>query len=270
MEFERLANGMEIPKIFFGTYRIHDADDVQTVIRDAYACGYRAFDSAAYYKNEEELRQAFSALGIREEVLVTSKVWNDAEGYDAVIREFTESEARLGSIDIFMLHWPAAEFRTRWQALEDLYLAGRVRAIGVSNFKRHHLEELLEHARIKPMIDQIEAHAYFMDYDTIDFCKAEGICVQAWRPLMRTGHMLENPEIAELGRAHGKTAAQVCLKYLLQSGLCIVPKSVKRARMQENIDLFDFTLTPAEMEFMCGLNAGMRTADDPDDYPWDK
>ncbi|MEI3416070.1 MAG: aldo/keto reductase [Christensenellaceae bacterium] len=121
-----------------------------------------------------------------------------------VIREFTESEARMGMIDIFMLHWPAAEFRTRWQALEDLYLAGRVRRSVFPILKRHRLEELMEHARVKPMIDQIEAHAYFMDYDTIDFCKAEGICVQAWRPLMRTGHMLENPEIAELGHTHGQ------------------------------------------------------------------
>ena len=138
MEYVKLANGLLVPRVVFGTYRIHDHDNVTEVISHAYAAGYRAFDSAAYYQNEEELRQAFSSLGIQNDVLVTSKVWNDAQGYQQVMDEFEKSEERLGKVDIFMLHWPAAEFIFRWKALEDIYLAGRVKAIGVSNFKRHH------------------------------------------------------------------------------------------------------------------------------------
>lgn len=270
MEYTVLENGLSLPKVVFGTYRIHDQDDVQHVIADAYACGYRAFDSAAYYKNEAELREAFDALGIREQVLVTSKVWNDAHGHEAVLEEFEKSEALLGKVDIFMLHWPADEFLSRWKALEDIYAAGRVKAIGVSNFKKHHLETLLAHAKIKPMINQIEAHAYFMDYETIAYCQAHGICVQAWRPLMRTGDMLQNQEIAQIGQKYGKTTAQVCLRFLLQSGLSVLPKTVKPERMKENIELFDFALSAQDMEFMRGLNTGRRTADDPDDYPWNR
>ena len=270
MQYSTLHNGLQVPQVVFGTYRIHDNDSVERVIRDAYDCGYRMFDSASYYKNEAELKDAFEVLGVRDQVLITSKVWNDAKGYKGVLEEFEQSEQQLGRVDVYMLHWPCDEFLNRWKALESLYCAGRVKAIGVSNFKKHHLEKLLKEAMIKPMINQIEAHTYFMDRETIDFCREQGIVVQAWRPLMRTGNMLQNPDIAKVGEKYGKTTAQICLRYLLQEGLSIVPKSTQKARMQENIDLFDFELSEQDMDFMRSLECGMRTADDPDDYPWNK
>jgi len=266
VEFFRFANGLEIPKVFFGTYRIKDNNPVEDVLQDAYSCGYRGFDCASYYQNEDLIGKALEKLDIAKDVLVTTKIWNDVQGYHNTLLSFEESERRLGKIDILMLHWPAAEFIERWKALEDIYIAGRVRAIGVSNFKRHHLQTLMKKANIAPMIDQIEAHAYFMDWDTICFCKEQGIVLQAWRPLMRTGKMLENPEIALIGRKYGKTAAQICLRFLIQSDLGVVPKSVHIERMQENIDVFDFSLFEEDMRFMRSLDTGVRTAGDPDTF----
>ena len=267
MEYITLNNGISVPKIFFGTYRIHDNDDVTRVISDAYDAGYRAFDSAYFYKNEAELKEAFEALGIRDECIVTSKAWTDADTYDGVISQFNESEKNLGRADIYMLHWPMYDFKDRWRALEDLYLDGKISSIGVSNFKKHHLEELLGFARVKPVIDQIEAHAYLMDYETIDFCHENDIAVQAWRPLMRTGPMLQNEDIGKIAEKHGRTVAQICLRFLLQKGVCIVPKSTKPERMRENIDVFDFSLDEDDISFMEKLNTGYRTADDPDNFP---
>ena len=183
-----------------------------------------------------------------------------------MLRAFEESEKKLGKIDIYLLHWPAREFLSRWKALEDLYVAGRVRAIGVSNFKKHHLEELEKHSKVRPMINQIEAHGYFMDEETVAYCREKGIALQAWRPLMRTGNMLENADIQKIGQKYGKSAAQVALRYLIQRGFTVIPKSVHLERMRENIDIFDFALTEEEMCFMRTLNTGKRTAGDPDTF----
>ncbi len=266
VEYFTLNNGLFVPAVFFGTYHIQDTRPILEVVRDAYACGYRALDSASYYKNEALLGDALQKLGISGEVLLTTKVWNDAQGYDATVRSFEESEKRLGKVDICMLHWPAAEFLSRWKALEDIYRAGRVRAIGVSNFKRHHLQTLLESADVPPAVDQIEAHAYFMDWETVSFCRKNNIAVQAWRPLMRTGPMLQNRQIARIGKKYGKTAAQVCLRFLVQSGLGVVPKSVHIERMRENLDIFDFALSREDMRLLSSLNTGIRTAGDPDTF----
>ena len=266
MENTQLANGLVLPKVFFGTYRVTDQNSMREVLEDAYTCGYRSFDSASFYKNEQEIGEAFASMGAMQDVLLTTKVWNDVEGYDAVLKDFEESEKKLGRIDIYLLHWPAREFVSRWKALETLYRDGRVKAIGVSNFKKHHLEELAQYAQIQPMINQIEAHGYFMDEETIAYCQSQNIALQAWRPLMRTGNMLQNQQIAEIGRRHKKTAAQVALRYLIQRGFTVIPKSVHKERMQENIDIFDFSLTEEEMRFMRALNTGKRTAGDPDTF----
>ena len=205
-------------------------------------------------------------MGVLDDVLLTTKVWNDVEGAMRYCVLLSRVRKKLKRVDIYLLHWPAREFISRWKALEELYEAGRVKAIGVSNFKKHHLEELAAHANIKPMVNQIEAHGYFMDEETIAYCLEQGIALQAWRPLMRTGHMLENQDIAKIGERYGKTAAQVALRYLLQRGFTVIPKSVHVERMQENIDIFDFELTEDEMRFMRSLNTGVRTAGDPDTF----
>ena len=266
MEFVKLANGLETPKVFFGTYRVTDTHSMEEVLQKAYACGYRSFDSASFYQNEQAIGDAFRSMDVMDDILLTTKVWNDVEGYDAVLRAFEESEKKLGKIDIYLLHWPAREFLSRWKALEDLYAAGRVRAIGVSNFKKHHLEELKKHSKVRPMINQIEAHGYFMDEETVAYCREKGIALQAWRPLMRTGNMLENADIQKIGQKYGKSAAQVALRYLIQRGFTVIPKSVHLERMRENIDIFDFALTEEEMCFMRTLNTGKRTAGDPDTF----
>ncbi|MBQ3871708.1 MAG: aldo/keto reductase [Clostridia bacterium] len=261
----KLLSGLEIPKVFFGTYRIHDRDDAVEVVKNAVAAGYRGFDSATFYADEDEVRRGLELSGKRDECLVTTKVWNDVKGYDGVMRDFEESEKRLGRVDIYMLHWPLREFSERWRALEDLFLDGRVKAIGVSNFKKHHINELMRTARILPMIDQIEAHCRFMDYETIRFCQENAIAVQAWRPLMRTGDMLQDEGIAKIAARHGRTPAQICLRFLLEKGVCVVPKTVREERMRENIDLFDFSLTTEDLIYLQSLNYGERTAGDPDE-----
>ena len=266
MEYTCLANGLMVPKVFFGTYRVTDNSSMERVLEEAYECGYRSFDSASFYQNEKEIGDACYHMGVMDDVLLTTKAWNDVQGYDGVLRAFEESEKKLRKVDLYLLHWPAREFLSRWKALEDLYKAGRVRAIGVSNFKKHHLEELALHAEILPMVNQIEAHAYFMDEQTIAYCLEKGIALQAWRPLMRTGNMLQDERLAEIGRRYGKTAAQVALRYLLQRGFTVIPKSVHVERMQENINLFDFSLTKEEMALMRSLNTNVRTAGDPDTF----
>lgn len=267
MELTKLHNGLQIPRMFFGTYRAGDHDNVVDVMGAAYRVGYRAFDSASFYKNEAEVGEAIEALGIADDVLVTTKVWNDVEGYDAVLKDFERSRRNLrGKLDLYLLHWPAHEFLSRWKALEHLYEQGEVAAIGVSNFKAHHLEELAAHANIAPMLNQIEAHACFMDWPTIAYCHHNDIALQAWRPLMRTGGLLQNENVAAIGAKVGKTAAQVALRFLLQSGVDVLPKSVHEDRMRENLNVFDFALSPSDMEFMRGLHTGVRTAGDPDTF----
>jgi len=266
METIKLLNGMEIPKVFFGTYHVKDHDDFSQVLGYAYDAGYRALDSAAFYANETLIKDALQNMGVREEMIVTTKIWNDVEGYDGTLRAFEESERRLGRVDILLIHWPAREYISRWKAFETLYKEGRVRAIGVSNFRKHHLETLLEHASITPMLDQIEAHAYFIDIETINFCQKNGIVVQAWRPLMRQGNMLADRRILEIGSKYGKTPAQVALRYLLQKDIVVLPKSVRKERIQENIALFDFVLDDADMALMESLNTGERIGDDPDTF----
>jgi len=266
MEFYTLRNGMQVPKVIFGTWHAKDHNDIRDVMQDAYDAGYRALDSAAFYKNEDLIGAALDDMGVKDEMLITTKVWNDVEGYDATMRAFDESEKKLGKVDILLIHWPAREYISRWKAFEQIYKDGRVKAIGVSNFRRHHLETLLDVCEIVPMLDQIEAHAYFLDWETIDFCQERGIIVEAWRPLMRTGSMLADPEIAAIGAKYGKTAAQVALRFLVQHGILVLPKSVHKERMLENIDLFDFSLSEEEMKIMDGKNTGVRTGDDPDTF----
>ncbi|MBQ9942243.1 MAG: aldo/keto reductase [Christensenellaceae bacterium] len=266
MDTIKLLNGMEIPKVFFGTYHCKDKNDMGEVIRDAYAAGYRALDTASFYANEHMIGPALDEMGVKDEVIITTKVWNDVEGYDATIRSFEESEKKLGKVDILLIHWPAREYISRWKAFETLYKEGRVKAIGVSNFRKHHLETLMEHCEILPMLDQIEAHTYFLENETIDFCQKLGIVVEAWRPLMRTGNMLADPDIAAIGEKYGKTTAQVALRYLLQNDIVVLPKSVRRDRMEENIDLFDFQLNEEDMAILRAKNTGKRTGDDPDTF----
>jgi diketogulonate reductase-like aldo/keto reductase len=265
MVFKKLSNGFELPYIVLGTFDILQGE-VTKVINYAYSAGYRALDTAWIYENEDPIGGALNELGIAKDMTIISKLWNDMHGYDDALRAFDRSEKSLGKIDVFLIHWPDREFISAWKALERIYEEGRVRAIGVSNFLTHHLEELMEHVTVMPMINQIETHAYFMDLDTIGFCNENDIAVQAWGPLMRTGNMLEDKDINRIGESHGKTAAQVALRYLIQKGIIVLPKSTKQHRIVENISILDFELSKQELETMERLNIGKRVGPHPDEF----
>jgi len=265
MIFKKLSNGFKLPMVTLGTFKAQIDGEMDRIISDAYRIGYRALDTATIYDNEELIGDALKRQGINDDVIITSKLWNDMHNYDDALRSFDNSEKKLGKVDVYLIHWPTKKgFIETWKALERIYKEGRVKAIGVSNFLTHHLKELIKNTQILPMINQIETHAYFMDLDTISFCKQNNIVIEAWRPLMRTGDMLENGDIKKIGKRYGKSAAQVALRYLIEKDIIVLPKSTHTDRLQENISIFDFKLSEEEIRFLETLNIGRRSGFHPD------
>lgn len=262
-----LNNGEKIPMIAFGTYKI-TGEAVDPLLRCALDAGYTSFDTAAFYGNEREIGDVLKSLGKeRDGVTVTTKLWNDGHGYDNALRKFEESEKRLGRIDTYLIHWPGKDrYVETWRAFERLYKEGRVRNIGVSNFLRHHLETLLASCEIVPAVDQIECHPLLMDYDTINFCRENGILVEGWRPLLHGRGLLGDERVRKAALKHGKTPAQAVLRFLVQSGVRVLPKSATPCRIIENIRIFDFELDPSDMEFFRSLECGGRTDMHPDEF----
>lgn len=258
----KLRNGIEIPPIGFGSYKIPAENEGAGIIVDALKAGYRLIDTATMYKNEdivgEGLRRAFGeGIATRGQVTVTTKVANPDRGYDSTMRAFDKSLKELGldQIDLYLIHWPASEakepdWRTinsdTWRALETLYKDGKVRAIGVSNFMPVHLEALSETATILPMVNQIEFHPGFMQRDVLEWCDSHEIVVEGWSPLGRT-RVLSNPLLEEIAERLGRSVAQICLRWAVQHSVVPIPKSLHFDRMKENIDIFDFTLSPEDM-----------------------
>lgn len=260
----KLANGVEIPGLGYGTYKSSNEEVTQAVL-GALATGYRHIDTAAYYGNQKGIGEALRQTDLsREDIFITSKVWNTDRGYDQTMAAFekTIAELRVDYLDLYLIHWPAnrKQFGDQarklnadtWRALEDLYQAGRVRAIGVSNFMPNHLLELMVDSRIKPMVDQIEYHPGWPQEATRRFCQRHGILVEAWRPL-GTKVALENPLIQEIADKYQHSPAQVCLRWSIQQGLLPLPKSVKPERMKANADIFDFALTEDEMDVISSI-----------------
>ena len=255
MEDFILSNGVRMPKIGYGTYLVEDDAGV-SVVKAALDAGYRHIDTAAFYGNEEQVGQALAASGLpRGELFVTTKVWRDALGYDRTMRSFEASMQRLGleQLDLLLLHWPTREpgdpespalCLESWRACIELYHAGRVRAIGVSNFLPHHLLPLLE-TEVSPMVNQIEFHPGYTQQATVDFCQAHNIQMAAWSPLGRA-RMLADPLLTELAGRYGKTPAQICIRFALECGVCPLPKSSSPERMRQNREVFDFALSPAD------------------------
>ena len=257
MDNFKLSNGVEIPVIGFGTYKSVAGED-KTVISQAIECGYRHFDTAAFYDNEEIVGQALKESGIpRNEFFLTSKVWKEDLGYASTKKSFENSLRLLGTdyIDLFLIHWPINDLETEdwqqldretWRALEELYRAGKVRAIGVSNFLPHHLLNLMENAEIKPMVDQLEFHPGYMQYAAVEFCQKHGIQVEAWSPLGRM-RMMEEPVLQRMAKKYGKSVPQICLRFALQLQVIPLPKSSSPERMKVNLDVFDFTISEGDM-----------------------
>ncbi|WP_033829616.1 aldo/keto reductase [Bacillus andreraoultii] len=264
-----LHNGVKMPYFGLGVYKVEDGNEVIQTVKTALEVGYRAIDTAALYNNEEGVGQAIKESGIpREDLFITTKVWNTDQGYDNTLKAFDTSMKKLGLdyLDLYLIHWPGKDkYVETWHALEKLYKDGRVRAIGVSNFHIHHLQKLMEQSDEKPVINQVELHPYLSQKELITFCQNEGIAVEAWSPLGR-GRLLNDPTLVEIGKKYGKTAAQVTLRWHLQNEVIVIPKSVTPSRIKENAEIFDFELTEEEMKKIDSLNKNERTGKDPDEF----
>ena len=264
MNFFELSNGVKIPTVGYGTWQTPDGEVAVNGIKSAVACGYRHIDGAAIYGNEVSVGQGVASCGIpREELFLTSKVWNSARGYEKTMEAFEKTIKDLGVsyLDLYLIHWPASASRfgnweelnrETWRAMTELYRAGRIRAIGVSNFKPHHLKALME-TEVKPMVNQIEFHPGMLQAETVSYCKEKGILVEAWSPL-GTGRMLQHPLLREIAAKYGKTPAQLCVRWCLQHDALPLPKSVTPARIEENIRVFDFAISPEDMQDIDALD----------------
>ena len=253
-----LRNGIKIPQIGLGTWQITDRELMRSVIADSWELGYRLIDTAAAYSNEIAVAKAVAACEIpREELIISDKVWNTSRGFEAVQEACRKSLKKLKTeyFDIYLVHWPASpvlhpdwrELNAQtWRGMEQLYKDGLVRAIGVCNFKAHHLEELRKTAEIMPFIDQFELHPGLGQAELLEYCRENGIVVEASSPL-GNGQILAREELRAIAEKYGKTTAQICLRWVLQKGAVAIPKSTKRARLAENIDVFDLELSEAEM-----------------------
>jgi len=264
-----LANGVHMPWLGLGVYKAKEGEEVEQAVKAALRIGYRSIDTAAFYGNEEGVGRAVRESGIpREEIFITTKVWNSDQGYERTLAAFEASLQRLGMeyVDLYLIHWPVkGKYKETWRALETLYKEGKARAIGVSNFQVHHLEDLMADAEIKPMVNQVEFHPFLTQEKLRDFCRREGIQLEAWSPLMR-GEVVNVPEIVELAEKYGKTPAQIVLRWDLQHGVVTIPKSVREARIRENADLFDFELSAEDMAKLDALNRNHRFGPDPDNF----
>ena len=264
----KLKNGIDIPVLGLGTYKAH-GDELISAILDALKMGYRSIDTASFYENEEEVGEAIKASDVeRKDIFVTTKVWNDEQGYDETLKAFDRSVGRLGLdyIDMYLIHWPVAgKFKQTWRALESLYEQGAVRAIGVCNFLEHQLQNLMSSANVPPMVDQIEHHPELVQPSLREFLKDNHIQQEAWSPIMRGG-VIEIPQIVEISKKYHKTPAQVVLRWDIQNGVVTIPKSVHRDRIKENSEIFDFELTEAEMKMIDDLDKDKRTGPDPKSF----
>lgn len=266
----KLNNNVEIPELGLGVYKIEDAD-VERVVHTAIDAGYRAIDTAWFYKNEKALGAALKTLNInREDLFITTKLWNDFQGYDATIKAFNDSleSLQLTYIDMYLIHWPCPEdglFIETYKALETLYKEGKIKAIGVCNFKEHHLDKLLAETEIVPAVNQVEFHPLFNQKVLQAYCESKGIKLMAWSPLMRGGEWLTNADLQSIADQYNKTVAQVIIKWHLQQGRLVIPKSQNDNRIRENFDVFDFELSDEDLDKIDQLNTDERQFRDPDE-----
>ncbi len=252
-----LSNGVKIPCVGFGTWQTPNGEVAVSAVLDALRLGYRHIDTAACYGNEKSVGEAIKKSGIsREEIFVTSKLWNSERGYEKTLAAFdkTLSGLQLDYLDLYLIHWPASKSRFdnweelnigTWKAMIELYKAGKIKAIGVSNFLPHHLEALMK-TEIVPMVNQIEFHPGQMQKKAVDFCRKNNILVEAWSPL-GTGRMLTDETLAEIAKGYGKTVAQLCIRWCLQNKTLPLPKSVTSSRIEENTFVFDFEISAEDM-----------------------
>ena len=269
----KMNNGVEIPRFGLGTWQSASGAETQNAVLWALEAGYRHIDTAAVYGNEQDVGAAVAASGVpRADIFLVTKCWNDDQGYDNALRAFDVSAKKLrtDTFDLYLIHWPVKGLRLdTWKALIRLYEEKRCRAVGVSNFTVAHLQELLADSPFVPAANQIELSPFLQRRELVDLCNQKGITVEAYSPLAR-GRKLEDERLLAIAKRHGKSAAQVAIRWALQRGLVVIPKSVRKERIQENANVFDFALSAADMQEMDGLDEGywtMNTAWNPETSP---
>jgi len=278
----KLANGVFMPQFGLGVWQSPVGKETEDAVKWALQAGYRHIDTAAIYKNEESVGAGLRASGVpRDQIFVTTKLWNEDQGYETTLAAFEESRKKLGVdyVDLYLIHWPRGnkvvakegkKYLDTWRAFEKLYEEKKVRAIGVSNFEVHHLEDVFAMCKVKPMVNQIELHPLNQQKELREYCAKHNIAITSWSPLGQ-GNLIADPALAAIGAKHGKSAAQVIIRWHLQSGLIVIPKSVHENRIKENAVVFDFTLAAEEMAQIDAMDKKQRYGLDPntDEPPQD-
>ncbi|MEU4658301.1 aldo/keto reductase [Streptomyces sp. NPDC023723] len=265
-----LNNGVEMPQLGFGVWQVPD-DEAETAVATALKAGYRSIDTAAIYGNEKGTGKGIAAAGLpREDLFVTTKLWNSDQGYDSTLRAFDASLAKLGLdyVDLYLIHWPMPDrgrYVDTYKAFEKILADGRARAIGVSNFLPDHLDRLIAETSVIPAVNQIELHPHLQQHALREYHAEQGIATEAWSPLGSGKGLLEVPAIVAIGQKHGRSPAQVVLRWHLQTGNVVIPKSVTPSRIKENIDVFDFSLDDEDLAAISALNEDRRVGSDPAD-----
>ncbi|MFZ2464759.1 MAG: aldo/keto reductase [Caldibacillus thermoamylovorans] len=263
MDYITLNNGLKMPQLGFGVWQVSD-EQATPAVKKALEVGYRSIDTAMIYGNEKGVGRAIKESNVpREELFITTKVWNADHGYENTLKAFDASLERLGLdyIDLYLIHWPTPKYDQyvdTYKAMEKIYKDGRAKAIGVCNFDIEHLERLLNECEVVPVVNQVERHPYFQQRELQDFCEKHHIIIEAYSPLMNGKDVLNDSVVKEIAKAYGKTAAQVILRWHLQTGVITIPKSVTPSRIEENFDVFDFELTAEDMEKMTALDRNLR------------
>jgi diketogulonate reductase-like aldo/keto reductase len=263
MQFITLNNGIEIPKLGFGVWKVPD-EEAESAVGQAINAGYRLIDTAKIYSNEIGVGKALATTKVpREDLFITTKLWNADQGYESTLKAFDESLEKLGLdyVDRYLIHWPTPEYDQyveTYKALETIYKEGRAKAIGVCNFDIEHLQRILDECEVVPSVNQVECHPYLQQQELKEFCKEHGIVLEAYSPLMNGTKVLHDPVIREIASEHDKTPAQVILRWHLQSDIIAIPKTVTPSRMDENIDVFDFELSTADLDKIAALDRNER------------
>lgn len=260
MEYVTLSNGVKMPREGFGVFQVPEAAVCEQAVSDALSVGYRLIDTAAAYFNEEAVGTAIAKSGIpREELFITTKLWIQDAGYESAQKAFETSMQKLGLdyLDLYLIHQPMNDYYGAWRAMEELYEAGKIRAIGVCNFYPDRLTDLCLNARIAPMANQVELHPFFAQTGAIENMKSLNVQPEAWGPMAEGKHgIFTHPVLTEIGQKYGKTAAQVALRWNVQRGVVIIPKSIHKERIEENLNIWDFTLSKEDMAAIAGLDLG--------------
>jgi diketogulonate reductase-like aldo/keto reductase len=270
MNYVQLNNGVKIPQLGLGVFQTPEGDQTRNAVKWALEAGYRHIDAAKIYGNEKSVGLGIRESGVaRSDIFLTTKLWNEDIRRGRAKAAFEESLEALGTdyIDLYLIHWPADGYEQAWADMEELYASGRIRAIGVSNFHRHHLARLEKSAKVLPAVDQIESHPYLNNQALIDFCHGKGMAVEVWSPLGGTGgNLMEDAALRELAAKYGKTPAQIILRWDIQRNVIVIPKSTHQERIISNQEIFDFELSEEDMALINSLNRNQRVGSDPDNF----